>query len=147
MRKTRAILAALLLAAALLTACGGKTAETPGEPISVREAVDAVEENLGRTVCVRGWPVAFFYSYTYSGAKVFSIYFSDSPADFYGEIETVEEVNESWVEAIVHEDNDLWQSVKGIFDGKRETEEYLLLLKGTKSKLTGAHYYDFVETR
>ncbi|MBR4158380.1 MAG: hypothetical protein IKR07_05660 [Oscillospiraceae bacterium] len=146
MHKSRCFLAALLVAAVCMSGCGGKQEETP-EPISVQAALETVEENLGRSVCVRGYPVAFFYSYTYSGAKVFSIYFADTPAEFYGEIETVEEVNEAWVEAIVHEDNELWKSVKDVFDGKRETEEYLLLLKGAKSRITGAYYYDFLEIR
>ena len=80
MHKSRCFLAALLVAAVCMSGCGGKQEETP-EPISVQAALETVEENLGRSVCVRGYPVAFFYSYTYSGAKVFSIYFADTPAE------------------------------------------------------------------
>lgn len=145
MRKLWSILSGLLIAAVFLAACGGGAGE-PAELIDVRTALETMEENLGREVCVRGFPVAYFYSYTYSGAKVYSIFFSDSAEDFYGEVESVEEVRDGWLETIVHEDDSLWQSVREIFNAKRELEEYKLLLKGTKSYISGV-YYDFVAMR
>ncbi len=140
MRGFKNLLAVLMLAAILLSACGGK-AEEPAAPVSVRTALDTMEENLGEKVCVQGFPVAFFYSYTYSGKKVFSIYFSDSPEEYFGEIERVEELRDGWIEAICRENDELWQSVREIFEGKREIEEYRLLFKVEKSH-TGI-YYDF----
>lgn len=145
MRLFRSLLALLMLAAVFLSACGGG-AGVSVPAISVRAALDTLEENLGEKVCVRGFPVAFFYSYTYRGTKVYSIYFSDSAEDYYGEIESVEELRDGWLEVVVREKSPLWLSVREIFEQGRALEEYKVLLKGTKSRLSG-FYYDFVALR
>ena len=106
--------------------------------------METMEENFGSKVCVRGYPVAFFYSYTYSGGKVYSIFFSDSAEDYYGEIETTEEVRDDWLEVVVAEKNTLWQTVKSFFGEAGETQEIQMLLKGVKSRISG-FYYDFVK--
>ena len=144
MRLFRSLLAVLMLAAVFLSACGG--AATDPEPIDVRTALDTVEENQGEKVCVRGFPVAFFYSYTYRGTKVYSIFFSDSAEDYYGEIENVEELRDGWLEVVVREKSPLWLSVREIFEKGSALEEYRVLLKGTKSRVSG-FYYDFVRLR
>ncbi len=145
MRLFRSLLAVLMLAAVFLSACGGGAKE-PMPAISVRAALDSLEENQGEKVCVKGFPVAFFYSYTYRGTKVYSIYFSDSAEDFYGEIESVEELRDGWLEVVVREKSPLWQSVREIFEKGSALAEYNVLLKGTKTRLSG-FYYDFVELR
>ncbi len=144
MKKLWSILAGLLIAAVFLSACGG--AREPVEPIGVREAIDTLEDNLGKKVCVEGYPVAFFLSYNAIGKKVFSVFVSDSAEDYIGEFEDPNVIRDDWIEVVVREKNPLWQSVRDIFDGKRETETYRLLLKGVKSYISGV-YYDFVELR
>ena len=144
MQKKTTIPAMLLCMALLLAACGGGAADP--EPISVSTALETLEENQGEKVCVKAFPVAFFYSYTYRGTKVYSIYFSDSAEDFYGEIESVEELQDGWLEVVVREKSPLWLGVREVFEEGSALVEYNVLLKGTKSRLSGL-YYDFVELR
>ncbi len=140
----KTILPALLLCLALLlSACGGAE---PQETISVEKAIETVEENLGDKVCVSGYPVAFFYAYTYSGSRVYSIYFSDASEDFFGEIEATEDVGDGWLEVVVKEKSPLWQALRDVFEGEKALQPCTLLLKGVKSRLSG-HYYDFVALR
>ena len=143
MQKRMIILSTFLLVVLLLSACGGKT-EVTAEPISVQRALETTEENLGSKICVRGYPVAFFYSYTLSGSKVYSIYFSDSAEDFYGEIESTEELGEGWLEVVVREKNVLWKTVKAFFDEDGQTQPVSMLLECVESRISGI-YYDFVD--
>ena len=140
---TKGMLILLLALTLLLSACGGAAGKNL-EPVSVVAALETLEENLGKEICVRGFPVAYFYSYNYKGDLLYSVYFSDTPEDFFGEIEEPEEVRENWVEVIVKEKDELWQAVKDVFDRTRETEELLVRLKGVKGTFTGSCFYDFL---
>ena len=145
MQKKSVILLWLLIAAALLCACGGgRSTGQPAETISVRTAKETIADNQKREVCVSGYPVAFFLSYTYTGAKMYNVYFSDRAEDYFGELEASEEISDEWLEVICKEKDPLWKSMREIFEGEQATEQYRILLKGTKSHVSG-YYYDFVD--
>ena len=144
MRKYSLCLLWLLIAAALLSACGGETAQGPAERMSVREALAGLEDNVGKEIEVKGYPVAYFYSFTYSGKRIYNVYFSDTPEDFFGSIEAVEELKDDWIEAIVHEEDELWQDVRGVFEENEEPQPLILRFLSKKGKRAEI-YYEFLQ--
>lgn len=128
----------------LFSACGVITLGDKNNPIDVSFALENIEDFHGKEVYIKCYPVAYYYYRSFTGDKSYMVFFSDSASDYCGEIDSIEDAQENWLEVIMHDDDALWKGVGEVFKNGKESDDYVLVFRGMKDSTFG-YYLDYVE--
>ncbi len=133
----------LLAVVVLMSACGVIEIGDRNNPVDVSYALERIERFNGKEIYISCYPIAYHVSVSFTGAKSFLVFFSDSASDFCGELASIEDAQDSWLEALVHEDDALWKGVETVFKSGNKPERLVLVFRGVKDSTFG-YYYDYV---
>lgn len=128
----------------LLSACGVVALGDKNNPIDVSYALENIKGFHGKEVYINCYPVAYYFYRSFTGAKSYIVFFSDSASDYCGELDALEDAQDSWLEVHIHEDDALWKGIEKVFKNGEESYKLVLVFKGKKDSTFG-YYLDFVE--